>query len=98
MRLLGRQGTNGEPILGFPITWIAGGNTNTAAALPAPPLPPDAVARMPTSTTSETPGETTVWDGFDFDWSNHHSDLDGDHDFQVIADMHRHNITEEHCL
>jgi len=44
MRLLGRRGTNGETILGFPISWL-----HSREALPAPPTHPDAVARMPSS-------------------------------------------------
>jgi len=53
------------------------------------------VARMPTADTSEAPGKTTDFEGFNFDWSNPHSDLEGDLDYQVAMDMHRRKLLQE---
>jgi len=98
-QLLGRTGTTADQLLGIPISWIRdSSNSRTLqatarAVLPSANPPPAAVARMPTANTSAAPGETT--EGFDFDWPNHHSDLEGDLDYQVAMDMHRRKLLQE---
>ena len=100
-QLLGRAGTTANQLLGIPISWIRdSSNSQTLqamarAVLPTANPPPAAVARMPTANTSKAQGETTNFEGFNFDWSNCHSDLQGGLDYQVALDMHRRKLLQE---